>query len=192
MRYPPRRGGNGEDRGPEERGPFDIDWSNVDLTSFGRRRRSGQPPSGLIVVLTLIAVLALLIPFLVGPLVGFLTDLLWFRSLGLESVYLVRYQAGFWAFLWAFLAFFVFAAVNLYFALRPRLRSAVVEEGRRPGGALALTLRLLPILLIPSLFFGLAASAEWDTILRWQNGASFGATDPIFGRDVGFYVFEMP
>ena len=186
MRYPPRRGGDGE-----ERGPFDIDWSNVDLTSFGRRRR-GNPPSGLIVVLTLVLVAALLIPFLVGPLVGFLTDLLWFRSLGLESVYLVRYQAGFWAFLWALLAFFFFAAINLYFALRPRMRRVVVEQGQRSGGALALTLRLLPLVLIPSIFFGLAASAEWDTILRWQNGASFGASDPIFGRDIGFYFFTLP
>jgi len=186
MRYPPRRGGDGE-----ERGPFDIDWSNVDLTSFGRRR-GGQPPSGLIVALTVIAVIALLVPFLVGPLIGFLTDLLWFRSLGLESVYLVRYTAGFWAFVWSFLAFFVFAAVNLYFALRPRLRRAVVEQGTRPASALALTLRLLPILLIPAFFFGLAGSGEWDTILRWQNGASFGVSDPIFGRDIGFYFFTLP
>jgi hypothetical protein len=187
MRYPPpRRGGDGE-----ERGPFDIDWSNVDLTSFGRRR-GGRPPSGLIVILTVVAVVFLLVPFFVGPLIGFLTDLLWFRSLGLESVYLVRYTAGFWAFVWSFLAFFLFAAVNLYFALRPRLRRAVVEAGARPGSALALTLRLLPILLIPSFFFGLAGSGQWDTILRWQNGASFASTDPIFGRDIGFYFFTLP
>src|SRR5438552_4084458 len=187
MRYPPpRRGGDGE-----ERGPFDIDWSNVDLASFGRRR-GGQPPSGLIVVLTVVVVLLLLVPFLIGPLIAFLTDLLWFRSLGLESVYLVRYSAGFWAFVWSFLAFFLFAAINLYFALRPRLRRAVVEQGQRPGSALALTLRLLPILLVPAFFFGLAGSGQWDTILRWQNGASFGATDPMFGRDIGFYFFTLP
>src|SRR5438034_3559200 len=137
MQYPPpRRGGDGE-----ERGPFDIDWSNVDLTSFGRRRRGGQPPGGVIVVVTIIVVAALLIPFLVGPLISFLTDLLWFRSLGFESVYLVRYQAGFWAFVDFFLAFFVFAMINLYFALRPRLRQTVVEQGQRRGSALALTLR---------------------------------------------------
>ena len=188
MRYqPPRRGGDGD-----ERGPFDVDWSNVDLTSFGRRRGAGRPPSGLIVALTIVAVIFLLVPFLVGPLIGFLTDLLWFRSLGLESVYLVRYSAGFWAFLWSFLAFFLFAAVNLYFALRPRLRRAVIEQGQPPGSALALTLRLLPILLVPAFFFGLAGSGQWDTILRWQNGAAFGATDPIFGRDIGFYFFTLP
>ncbi len=188
MRNPPRgRGGDGE-----EGRPGDIDWSNIDLTAFGRRRRGGQPPSGIVVALTIIAIVAILIPFLVGPLISFLTDLLWFRSLGFESVYLVRYTAGFWAFVAFFLASFLFAAINLYFALRPRVRAAVIEQGRRGPGALALTLRLLPILLIPALFFGFAGSGQWDTILRWQNGASFGVTDPLFGRDVGFYFFTLP
>jgi hypothetical protein len=187
MRQPPRgRGGDGEDRDR-----WEIDWSNIDFSTFGRRRRN-QPPGALIVGLTILAVLFVLIPFLVGPLIAFLTDLLWFRSLGLESVYLVRYTAGFWAFVAFFLAFFVFATINLYFALRPRLRRVVVEEGGRPTGALVITLRLLPLLLIPSLFFGLAGGGEWDTILRWLNGASFGVTDPLFGRDIGFYFFTLP
>ncbi len=187
MRNPPRRpGGDGE-----EQGRWDIDWSNIDFSTFGGRRRS-QPPGGLIVALTIIAVLFVVVPFLVGPLIAFLTDLLWFRSLGLESVYLVRYTAGFWAFVVFFIAFFVFSAINLYFALRPRARRAVVEEGGRPAGALAITLRLLPILLVPALFFGLAGGSEWDTILRWLNGAEFGVTDPLFGRDIGFYFFTLP
>ena len=153
MRNPPRgRGGDGE-----ERDRWDIDWSNIDFSTFSRSRRS-RPPSGLVVVLTIIAILFIVVPFLVGPLIAFLTDLLWFRSLGLESVYLVRYTAGFWAFVVFFLAFLVFAAVNLYFGLRPRARQAVIE-GRRPTGALTLTLRLLPVLLIPSLFFGLVGGA---------------------------------
>ena len=186
-----RSGGGGRGGDGEEPRSWDIDWSNIDFSTFGRRRRS-QPPSGLVVALTILAVLFVVIPFLVGPLIGFLTDLLWFRSLGLERVYLVRYQAGFWAFVAFFMAFFVFATVNLYFALRPRVRAAVVEGGGRPQGALSLTLRLLPILLIPSLFFGLAGGAEWDTILRWLNGAAFGVTDPLFGRDIGFYFFTLP
>jgi len=187
MPNPPRgRGGNGE-----ERDRWDIDWSNIDFSTFRGKRRS-EPPGGLIVILTILAVLFVVLPFVIGPLVTFLTDLLWFRSLGLESAYLVRYTAGFWAFVAFFMAFFIFATINLYFALRPRARRAVVEEGAPPAGALALTLRLLPLLLIPSLFFGLAGGAEWDTILRWLNGAAFGVTDPLFGRDIGFYFFTLP
>ncbi len=188
MRRPPGRGGDGE-----EREPFPaIDWSNIDFSTFGRRRRQQPPPGGLVLALTALAVVFVVIPFVLGPLIAFLTDLLWFRSLGLESVYLVRYQAGFWAFVVFFLAFLLFAAVNLYFALRPQARATVIVQGQRRQGALAITLRLLPLLLIPSLFFGLAAGGEWDTILRWLNGQPFGTTDPVFGRDIAFYFFTLP
>ena len=34
--------------------------------------------------------------------------------------------------------------------------------------------------------------AEWDTYLRFRYGGSFGVSDPLFGVDVGFYVFHLP
>ncbi|HVA86713.1 MAG TPA: UPF0182 family protein [Candidatus Saccharimonadales bacterium] len=50
------------------------------------------------------------------------------------------------------------------------------------------------------LAFGLASlvSGRWETILLWQNAVSFGTdpanpvTDPVFHRDVGFYLFQLP
>ena len=129
-----------------------------------------------------------------APLISFLTDLLWFRSLGLENVYLLRFTASFWAFVAFLLAFFVFAIPNLYFALRPALPRLVVDvvaAGPRRS-ALATTLRLLPLLLVPSLFFGIAGADQWDDLLRFMNGAPFGVSDPVFGRDVSFYFFTLP
>ena len=134
-----------------------------------------------------------LVPLLFTPLVGFLTDLLWFRSLGLDDVFLRRYTAGFWAFAFFLIAFFLIALPNLYFALRPQVPRIVVDtEARRRTGAFALTLRLMPLLLIPAFFFGLAGGDEWDALLRWLNGVPFGAVDPVFGRDIGFYFFTLP
>ncbi|HUP22158.1 MAG TPA: UPF0182 family protein, partial [Thermoanaerobaculia bacterium] len=186
MQRPPQ-GGDGE------RDPWQIDWSNIDFSTFGRRRqRSGGPPAAVTILFAVLALVFVVLPLVFGPLVAFLTDLLWFRSLGFEDVYTLRYRAGFFAFVTFFLAFFLFAAVNLYFALRPRARRVVVEEGLRPPGALGLTLRLLPLLLIPSFFFGLVGGGEWDVILRWLNGVPFGQADPLFGRDIGFYFFTLP
>src|SRR5438309_2874490 len=169
-----------------------IDWSNIDLSGFGRGGGRITGPSRRAVLITAVIVVLLLIPLFLGPLVGFLTDLLWFRSLGLEDVYLRRYTAGFWAFLAFAAIFFVLALPNLYFALRPQVPRVVVETDRRRRGALTTTLRVMWLLLIPAFFFGIAGGDEWDPLLRWLNQVPFGQTDPVFGRDIGFYFFTLP
>jgi len=90
------------------------------------------------------------------------------------------------------LLFFVLALPNLYFALRPNVPRVVVDAARRRTGALVTTLRIMPVLLVPAFFFGLAGGDQWDVLLRWVNGVPFGVVDPVFGRDVGFYFFTLP
>src|ERR1700745_1882270 len=89
-----RRGNGGPEWG-------NIDWSNFDLRQIGGRggRTPGvpRPPARRTTALAIIVILLLILPIVLSPLVGFLTDLLWFRSLGLEDVYLRRYTAGIWA-----------------------------------------------------------------------------------------------
>src|SRR6266568_6899016 len=185
MRDRGRGGDGGRDWG-------NIDWSNIDLSGFGRDGDRIPGPSRRVIVLAIVIFLILLIPLLIGPLVSFLTDLLWFRSLGLASVYLRRFTAGFYAFLVFGGVFFVLALPNLYFALRPQMPRVVVEAERRRRGALATSLRFMWLLLIPAFFFGLAGGDEWDMLLRWVNQVPFGATDPVFARDIGFYFFTLP
>ena len=185
MRDRGRGGDGGRDWGS-------IDWSNIDLSGFGRGGTRISGPSRRLVFFAILALLLLLIPLLFAPFVTFLTDLLWFRSLGLESVYLRRFTAGFYAFAVFGAVFFVLALPNLYFALRPQVPRLVVEAERRRRGALPTTLRFMWLLLIPAFFFGLAGGDEWDMLLRWVNQVPFGATDPVFGRDIGFYFFTLP
>src|SRR5438445_10116173 len=185
MRDRGRGGDGGRDWGS-------IDWSNIDLSGFGSGRNRISGPSRRFVFFAIIAFVLLLIPVFVGPFISFLTDLLWFRSLGLESVYLRRFTAGFYAFLVFGAVFFVLALPNLYFALRPQMPRVVVEAERRRRGAVSTTLRFMWLVLIPAFFFGLAGGDEWDMLLRWVNQVPFGATDPVFGRDIGFYFFTLP
>src|SRR5256886_3086385 len=185
MRERGRGGDGGRDWG-------NIDWSNIDLSGFGRGGDRITGPSRRVIVLAIVIFVLLLIPVLIGPFVSFLTDLLWFRSLGLESVYLRRFTAGFYAFAVFGAVFFILALPNVYFALRPQVPRVVVDAERRRRGALPTTLRLMWLLLIPAFFFGLAGGDEWDMLLRWVNQVPFGTTDPVFGRDIGFYFFTLP
>ena len=184
MRDRGRGGDGGRDWG-------NIDWSNIDLSGFGRGTRV-PGPSRRAVLITAVLVVLILIPLFIGPIVGFLTDLLWFRSLGLEAVYLRRFTAGFYAFAVFAVVFFILAIPNLYFALRPQVPRVVVDAERRRRGALSSTLRYMWLLLIPAFFFGLAGGDEWDMLLRYVNQVPFGIADPVFGTDIGFYFFTLP
>jgi uncharacterized membrane protein (UPF0182 family) len=39
---------------------------------------------------------------------------------------------------------------------------------------------------------GVVASGAWMTWLQFRHATAFGTRDPIFGRDVSFYVLELP
>ena len=47
-------------------------------------------------------------------------------------------------------------------------------------------------IVIFSLLFALSISSQWDTYLRFRYGGSFGIADPLFGIDIGFYIFRLP
>ncbi len=41
-------------------------------------------------------------------------------------------------------------------------------------------------------FAGSSGIGEWRNYLLWRNGGSFGEEDAWFGKDIGFYVFDLP
>jgi len=48
------------------------------------------------------------------------------------------------------------------------------------------------IIAIVAAVFASGLYTQWDTYLRFHYGGSFGFADPIFGLDLGFYVFRLP
>ena len=40
--------------------------------------------------------------------------------------------------------------------------------------------------------FGFSFSGEWDGFLRLVPAQDFGTSDPIYLRDIGFYLFVLP
>ncbi len=39
---------------------------------------------------------------------------------------------------------------------------------------------------------GIAAYTQWHVVLAYFNATPFGINDPFFGKDVGFYIFNLP
>jgi uncharacterized membrane protein (UPF0182 family) len=88
--------------------------------------------------------------------------------------------------------FFVFAFINAYAASRSYVVSRTVEDETEVILPENLNTIIVGIIAAVSLFFGLAVSGSWELVLRYVNSESFGTLDPIFGLDIGFYIFELP
>ncbi len=160
-----------------------------------RPRRRGN--RGRIVLVIAVLALLALITSLRG-LAGFYTDYLWFDSLGFSSVWRKVLWAKIGLGLLFTAIFFVLLWVNLYIADRiaPAVRPPGPEEdmvrrwhqviGRRAG------LLRLGLALVFALLAGAGVSSQWQQWLFFVNRVDFGVQDQQFGRDIGFYVFQLP
>ncbi|PYY62735.1 UPF0182 family protein [Curtobacterium sp. MCSS17_011] len=123
------------------------------------------------------------------------TDYAWFAQLGFQQVLTTRWIAGTLMFLAGFLgmAVPVFVSIALAFRFRPvyaKLNSQldryqqVIEPLRRAV--------MIGIPVVLGIFAGLSTAGRWSMVLEYFNRTPFGKTDPQFGLDIGFYVFELP
>ena len=51
---------------------------------------------------------------------------------------------------------------------------------------------IFPITLLLAFLAGLFFTGDWETVLKYFNQAPFAVQDPIFGMDIGFYIFSVP
>ena len=145
-------------------------------------------------VLRRIIVLVILLVVLLLVLSRWIQQWLWMQQLDYASVFWNILSAQSTMFGLAFVLAFLYLWVNLRVATGPGGdRRALVIRGA--GGEYALR-RVNPAILVVAaviaLVFALIFLAQWDTYIRFRYGGSFGVADPLWGVDVGFYVFRLP
>ncbi|MBT9258341.1 MAG: UPF0182 family protein [Clostridiales bacterium] len=123
-------------------------------------------------------------------------DLLWFQSVNLPSVFWISLRSQWAVTLVAGLLFGFLTYLNLWFtrpALEELSQEIVPPEIHEWATARRLRFLLLLVALVVALISGLALGQEWLTVLRHLKGVPFGGEpDPVFGQDVGFYIFHLP
>jgi uncharacterized membrane protein (UPF0182 family) len=127
----------------------------------------------------------------------FYTDWLWFREIGHEAVFVRSLSAQTAVAVIAGLAVFALLAGNLTLALRALgTRPIVVNTQHGPQTIMMNPARLRPLAMaavgILSLLIANYAGSRWEEWLYFLHATPFGRTDPILGRDIGFYVFTLP
>src|ERR671919_2591409 len=133
---------------------------------------------------------------------GFLGELLWFQELGYAPVFwrILLTQLMLLAFATLLVAAYLFA--NLLVLARqidlPGTVHAAFHRGHfspPPAPAISdrrLKTQLAALSLVAALIVGLIYAADWDGYLRFAFTQNFGETDPVFGHDLGFYLFVLP
>jgi uncharacterized membrane protein (UPF0182 family) len=134
----------------------------------------------------------------VGQAISLYTDWLWFQEVNFTQVFAKTLAMK-----------FVLAAVfgGLFFALiyfnvrvaaeRPQGFRFFVQENVIELPSLDIVDPMLRRLLLPGaallgLMVAPQAAAHWETLILFLNARPFGIADPLFGLDVGFYVFRFP
>src|SRR6266487_1231230 len=134
--------------------------------------------------------------FLISPLIQLLAEWPWFSALGYERVFTTRLIASLSLGIVAGGAAFALLYANLRFAQRGIVPNPVVMQmnAQRPAVDVTRLVRrlALPAALVLALFIALAVSSGWMPVLQFLNQTPFGVTDPVFGRDLGYYVFTLP
>ena len=128
------------------------------------------------------------------------TDFLWFANLGYADVYKTMAFTRFGSFLGFGLFFLALASANIAIARRLGLRTRempleVIVGDEPPGGLMEFQRQRVSwilALLGAACVMGIGGAPAWTSILRFLNASSFGLNDPIFGHEVGWYVFRFP
>jgi uncharacterized protein len=181
-------------QGRDKELPESIDWPRPVKPSRSRRR-------GFFFVVAALAVIL----FGSRTAVSYWVDLLWFRSLGYADVFW-KARGLEWGIFAAFAAATFLYLMAVFLAFK-RAHSADLPEAHTimfGGNPISLpvgpVLRLLAIIVsgIVALGTGAAIQAEWSTLALWWYaphavaGSPGSFTDPIFGKELTFYLFTLP
>jgi uncharacterized membrane protein (UPF0182 family) len=135
--------------------------------------------------------LVLVVMIFGGALLSLYVDALWFSEVGYFSVFSTRLSTQIVLATVVGLGVFAWLAANVLLASRRRLTLIVP-----PWDTLLAGRPIRPLLLggaaVIAVAQALQAAGQWQAYLLFANPVDFGQADPLFGEDLGLYVFTMP
>jgi uncharacterized membrane protein (UPF0182 family) len=155
------------------------------------------------VALIVIAVLVVA----VGRMSNLLVDGLWFSSVGYFAVFRTIVVAKTTLFLSVFVAsglcFWASGALALRYARRQSPWLSLAFPQGAGGQALpdliarrmsrsAWSYLIIAASLVLAFLIAVGELGDWSLALRFIDRVPYGETDPVFGRDIGFYLFALP
>jgi len=143
-------------------------------------------------IIALVFVALIVVPWLAS----FFTDWLWFKEVGFQTVFATSlvWRIGLFFIGGAFA--FAFFYGNVRFARGAGSGFPVLFINRGDGVNVDVsrlfTKLFFPAAIVLSFLTAISLSAWWLTLLKGMNGVALGARDPLFNRDISFYLFRLP
>ena len=140
---------------------------------------------------------AVFVAMVVVPwLASFFTDWLWFKEIGFRTVFTTSliWRVGLFFLGVAFAFAYFYGNVRLARGAGTGFPVLYVNRGDGVNVDISRTITRLffPAALLLSFLTGISLSAWWLTLLKGMNGVPLGSTDPLFNRDISFYLFRLP
>jgi uncharacterized protein len=133
--------------------------------------------------------------------VNLITDWFWFNEIGYQQLFTTPLVAK--LVMGVGMAVVVFILLTIIFSLArkfsPSSKSFNVRINTSQGPKMKVVdagpiiKRItIPLVTIISIFIGIIAASNWETILLYLNSTSFNSVDPLFQRDISYYFFSLP
>ncbi|MBI5641666.1 MAG: UPF0182 family protein [Nitrospirae bacterium] len=141
--------------------------------------------------------------FLVLPLIfaalNLYTDWLFFTETGFAVIFVKTLTAKLGTGMFFGAVFLVFAMANSIIANRvslPQREFLAIEGIIHPlrTGNIERLIKPLTIIagIVLAFFAGQWGALRWEDVLLFRNSLDMGTSDPILGKDIGFYLFRLP
>ena len=148
--------------------------------------------------LGLLFVAVFIVLFFFGEIIALYTDWLWFHEVGFRQVFtsILSYKL--------ILAVVGGGIFGLWFYVNIKLAARLTEGSAIAAGPTEINLPsadlvdsivrrwLLPAAILLGLFAAFQATGNWRSVALFFNWVPFGIEDPLFNRDIGFYIFRLP
>jgi len=164
----------------------------------GRLKAGFTKPRIAILVIVLLAIIFFAI---ITPFAKFYTDALWYNHVGFQNLFWKTLVAKILMVVVFGAFFFILLYCNLYLARRLPPRQDIDAKGSpleefvtRAQGVWKRIVKwgLLIFSIVAALVAGIGWAGRWDLVLKFINHSAFNKVDPVFHKDIGFYVFSYP
>ncbi|MEN6321267.1 MAG: UPF0182 family protein [Syntrophaceae bacterium] len=127
-----------------------------------------------------------------------MTDWFWFQEVGYQNIFYIALVTKIKMAAFFGIVFFIIFSGNLFLAVRLSSRTFAVHTDNTiqmpPWEIDSKKLQTLVLLvgIVLSFFVASYGTSQWENFLLFMNAGSFGISDPLFQKDIGFYIFQIP